>query len=74
MRPAEADEIVAHRLGQVAHGAVGIDAERAVALGQLGAVRPVDQRNVRHDRHRPAQRVVEDRLARRHWSGGRRRG
>ena len=63
MRPAEADEIVAHRLGQVAHGAIGIDAERAVALGQLGAVGAVDQRDVRHHRHRPAERVVEDLLA-----------
>ncbi len=51
------------RLGQVAHGAIGIDAERPVALGQLGAVRPVDERDVGHDRQRPAERVVEDLLA-----------
>ena len=49
--PAQADEIVAQRVGQVAHGAVGVDAERAVALRQLGAVRPVDQRHVRHLGH-----------------------
>ena len=62
------------RRRQVAHGAVGVDAERAVALRQLGAVRPVDQRDVRHRRHVPAQRVVDVRLARARWSGGRRRG
>ena len=59
MRPAEPDQIVAHRRRQIAHGAVGIDAERAVALGQLGAVRPVDQRDMRHDRHVPAERLVD---------------
>ena len=61
------DQIVAHRLRQVAHGAIGIDAERAVALGQLGAVRAVDQRDVRHHRHVPAERLVDLLLAARHW-------
>ncbi len=55
--PAEADEIVAQRLGQIAHGPVGVDAERAVALRQLGAVRPVDERDVRHLGHAPAERL-----------------
>ena len=54
MAPAEAREIVAHRLGQIAHGPIGLDAERAMALRQLGAVRPMDQRNMRHHRHTPA--------------------
>ena len=59
MAPAEPHQIVAHRRRQVAHGPVGIDAERAVALGKLRAVRPVDQRDVRHHRHRPAERLVD---------------
>ncbi len=57
--PAEPHQIVAHRRRQIAHRPVGIDAERAVALGKLGAVRPVDQRDVRHHRHGPAQRLVD---------------
>ena len=59
MAPAEPDQIIAQGGGQIAHRAVGIDAERAVALRQLRAVRPVDQRDVRHGRHAPAQRVVD---------------
>ena len=39
MAPAEPQQIVAQRLGQIAHVAIGVDAERAVALRQLGAVR-----------------------------------
>ena len=42
--------------------AIGVDAERAVALGELGAVRPVDQRDMRHHRHVPAHRLVDLRL------------
>src|SRR5215210_254716 len=30
-----------------------------MALGQLGAVRPMDQRNVGHHRHGPAKRVID---------------
>ena len=67
MRPAEADQIIAHRRRQIAHRPVGIDAERAVALGQLGAVRPVDQRDMRHDRHVPAERLVDLLLAGARW-------
>ena len=62
--PAEPHQVVAHGDGEVAHRPIGIDAERAVALGELGAVRPVDQRNVRHHRHGPAERVVDLLLAR----------
>jgi hypothetical protein len=41
MAPAEAQQIVEQRLGQDAElVAVGVDAERAVALRQLGAVGP----------------------------------
>ena len=62
--PAEPHEIVAQRGRQIAHLAVGLDAERAVALRQLGAVGPVDQRHVREDRHLPAHGRVDLRLAR----------
>ena len=57
--PAEPHQVVAHRRRQVAHGAIGIDAERAVTLRELGAVRPVDQRDVRHHRHGPAERLID---------------
>ncbi len=63
MTPAEPHEIVAHGSRQVAHGAVGVDAERAMALGEFRAVRPVDERDVRHDRNTPAERVVDLALA-----------
>ena len=46
--PAEADEIVAQRDRQIAESPVGIDAERAVTLRELRAVRPMDQRDMRH--------------------------
>jgi hypothetical protein len=52
-------EVVAQRLRQVAHGAVGLDAERPVALRQLGAVGPVDQRDMGQERRRPAERLVD---------------
>src|SRR3546814_17897636 len=46
MAPAEAQQIVAQRLRQVAQVAVGVAAEGAVALRQLGPVGPVGLRNV----------------------------
>ena len=63
MAPAEPDQVVAQRRRQVAHGAVGLDAERAVAFRQFGAVRPVDQRDMGHVRDVPSQRVVDLLLA-----------
>ena len=65
MRPAEPHEIVAQRHGQIAEPAIGIDPERAMALGELGPVRPMDQRDMRHARHLPAEGIVDLRLARR---------
>ena len=62
--PAEAHEVVPQGGRQIAQAAIGVDAERAVALGELGAVRAVDERNVRHARHVPAERLVDLRLAR----------
>ena len=43
--------------------AIGIDAERAVALGQLGAVGAVDQRDMGHLGTSQPQRLVDLRLA-----------
>ena len=62
--PAEAHEIVAQRDRQIADAAIGLDAERAVALRELGAVGAVDERDVGHARHLPAERLVDLRLAR----------
>jgi hypothetical protein len=62
LRPAEPHQIVAERVGQVAHLAIGLDAERAMALRQLGTVGAVDQRDVRHRRHAPPERLVDLRL------------
>ena len=45
--------------------AIGIDAERAVALRQFRAVGAVDQRDMRHARYVPAQRLVNLHLPRR---------
>ena len=45
--PAKTQQVVEQRLGQDAEFvAVGVDAQRAVALGHLRTVRAVDQRNV----------------------------
>ena len=63
MAPAEAHEVVLQRLRQIAQRTVGVDAECAVALRKLAAVGAVDQRDVCHDRHFPAHRLVDDRLA-----------
>ena len=63
--PAEPHEIIAQRRGQKAHGAIGIDAERAMPLRQFGAVGAMDQRNMRHDRGAPAERLIDLHLARR---------
>ena len=64
MAPAEPHQVVAHGRGQIAHGAIGIDAERAMALGEFRAVGPVNQRDMRHHRHLPAERLVDLRLPR----------
>ncbi len=64
MAPAQPQQVVAHGLGQIAHVAIGLDRQRAMALGQFGAVRPVDQRQVAIDRHRCAHRLDELQLPR----------
>jgi hypothetical protein len=53
--PAELGQVVAHGLGQVAHLGELADRLGPVALGELGPVGPVDQRQVRPDRRRPAE-------------------
>src|SRR5205085_6813220 len=55
MAPAEAHQVIAQCGWQVTHRAIGIDAERAMALRQFGPVWAVDQRYMRHDRYRPAE-------------------
>ena len=64
MAPAEPQQVIVERLGQDAElVAIGFDAERAVALRQLGAVGAVDQRDVRIDRLGPAHRADDRQLA-----------
>ena len=64
MAPAQPQQIIAHGLGQIAHVAIGLDRQRAMALGKLCAVRAVDQRQMAIDRHRPAHRLDDLQLAR----------
>ena len=63
--PAQQREVVAHRLGQVAGVAQLLHGRRAVALGELLAVGPVQQRQVRVDRLRRRRRRAPRRDARR---------
>src|SRR5882757_6780450 len=48
MSPAKPDQIITHRLRQVAHGPIGIDPKRPMAFGELGSVGAVDEWNMRH--------------------------
>ena len=64
MAPAQAEQIVGERLGQDAElVAIGLDAERAMALRQLGAVGAVDQRNMGVDRLGPSHGADDGELA-----------
>ncbi len=63
MAPAQPQQVVAQRRRQEAHVAIGIDAQRAVALAELGAVGPVDQRDVGIDRLRPVHGTDDLELA-----------
>src|SRR3546814_19404651 len=55
--PTETQEIIVHRFGQIAKlVAIGVDAQRAVALRQFGAVGAVDQRNMGTDGLAPLPR------------------
>ncbi len=65
VRPAEAREIVDHRLGQKAVVRVLHDADRAVALGELGAVGAEHRRQVRVDGRLGAERADDVDLPRR---------
>ena len=64
MAPSEPDQIIAQRRRQISQRAVGIHAQRAMALGEFRAVGAVDQGNMGHARNIPAQRVVDLFLAR----------
>ncbi len=61
--PAEAHEIVAQRFGQVALVAIGIDAEGAMPLGELGSVGTMDQRQMGKFGDRPVEGTVDLGLA-----------
>ncbi len=57
--PAQPHKIITQGRRQISHGPVRIDPERAVALGQFRPVRSMNERNVRHHRNGPAERVVD---------------
>ena len=62
--PAEPKQIIGQRLRQDSElVAIGIDPERPVALAELGAVGPVDQRDMGVGRLRPAHRADDRELA-----------
>ena len=65
MAPAEAREVGEHRLGEVAEVAPGEDARRAVALGELLPVGPVDHGDVGEQRRLLPHEAVEVDLLRR---------
>ncbi|MNE44538.1 hypothetical protein D3C80_1387700 [compost metagenome] len=60
--PAQARQIVAHGLRQIAHLGVFMHRLRAVALAELGAIRSMDQRDVGEGRTGPAKRVIDQAL------------
>ena len=59
MGPAEAGEVVAHGLGQIAHLGIFMDGLGPVALGQLGPVGTVNQGDVGEGRANPRQGIVD---------------
>src|SRR6218665_3349143 len=63
MTPAEAQQVIAHRFGQVSFVRVFVQTDRAVAFGQLGAVFAQNHGDVRKLRHVPAHGVVNHALA-----------
>ena len=63
--PAEQRQEVHDRLGQVAGLAQLLHAGRAVALREALAIGAEEQRQVGEGRHRPAERLVHEHLARR---------
>src|SRR5271165_6606723 len=61
--PTKPQEIVTQGFGQVAHFAIGLDAESAMPLGELGSVRTVDKRDMGKFGNRPVEGAVDLRLA-----------
>ncbi len=64
-RPAQQRQKIPKRLGKKPFVAVRSDAGCAVTLGKPRAVRPQNQRHVRKNRRRSAQRAIQQRLLRR---------
>src|SRR5581483_4011082 len=58
MRPAEPDEVVAERLGEIAHVAISRHRRRAVALAEARLVEAENQRHVREGRRSAAERLI----------------
>ncbi len=66
MAPAEPQQIIIHCLGQHAQlVTIGINAHRAMTLGELGPIRSMNQRNMRVGRLRPAHRFDDAKLTKR---------
>ena len=65
MRPAEAQQVVAQRLGQKTLLAKLQHRRRAMALGQFRAVGAVDQRDMRETRQVPSHGLIDLHLAER---------
>ena len=59
LAPAESRQIVPQGFRKVTQRTIGVDAERGVSLRHLGAVRPVDQRDMGPGRRRPAHCLVD---------------
>jgi hypothetical protein len=64
MAPAQAQQIVEHGFGQHPHVvAIGVHAQRAVALRKLGTIRAVNQRDMGVYRYVPIHRIHDGKLA-----------
>ncbi len=58
--PAETDEIIAQRRRQIAHRAIGVDAERAMPFSTVSRrQRRGWSGDMRHARHVPAERLID---------------
>ena len=65
MAPSQPRQVIAQGRGQITQGAVGLDPQRPVALGKLGAIPTVNERHMSHIRHRPIHGQIDLRLPRR---------
>ena len=60
--PPQPREVVPHASGREPHNLIFLRAQRAVTLGELLAIRTMDQWNMRPDRHVPAHRLIDHHL------------